>query len=138
MDVIEVIMNALALGAAGGLKDAASETIKDLRGKLKSMISARFNKQPDAAFSNTVLTRYEEEPETWDKPLRNELVKAHVAEDAEIVETAQRLLQHINPQQVGMGKYNTQIAGSVTHFQQGDDATMNIGTGNPSDNDPNR
>lgn len=138
MEAIEVIMNALALGAAGGLKDAASETVKDLRGKLKSMISDRFNMQPDAEFSNTVLTRYEEEPETWDKPLRNELVKAQVAEDAEIVKAAHRILHHINPQQVGMGKYNTQIAGSVTHFQQGDDATMNIGTGNPSDDNPER
>ena len=52
-----------------------------------------------------------------------------VDQDENIIETAQKVMTLIQPQQAAMGKYNVQITGNVQGYAQGDyqQVTMNFG-----------
>jgi len=106
MDPISVVLAALAAGATAAAQDTASQAVKDTYAGLKSLIRERFADKPHAEMA---LAAYEKDTDIWEKPLQQSLVEARVDQDEAIVQQAQQVLQHINPQQASQGKYNVQI-----------------------------
>lgn len=131
MDTLTLILTALAGGVGAGIKDVASQGVKDAYDGLRTQVARRFADKPEAEM---VLTKYEEKPEVWKEPLRAALIETEADKDEEIVEAARQFLTLINPQQAAMGKFNVQITGSVQGFVQGDNAQVNMAFGSPPSN----
>jgi uncharacterized small protein (DUF1192 family) len=122
-DAINLIMTALSLGVASGLKDAATDTVKDGIHRLKALLQRKAAGRSEASVA---LAKYEEKPDVWEAPLRDELIHIGADRDEEILEAAKHLLTLVNPQQAAMGKYNVQITGPVQGFVQGDEAKVDM------------
>ena len=122
MDPITLIVTALVAGVA----DTANQAVKDAYNGLKTLILHKFADKPKA---QETLADHEQDPETYEKPLKKALTEAHIEEDQAILEAAQRVMTLVQPQQAAMGKYNVQITGNVQGFAQGDhqQVTMNFG-----------
>jgi len=84
----------------------ASQAIKDAYEGLKILVRKRLEGKPAA---ETALAEYEQDAETWEKPLQKSLVEAGADQDQAIMDAAQKILQLVQPQQVASGKYNVQI-----------------------------
>jgi hypothetical protein len=108
-----------------GTQRNAKGTKKEKEG-LKALIQRKFEGKPNA---QAALVEYEEDPETYEKPLKKALLETHVDTEQDVVEAAQRVLTLIQPQQAAMGKYNIQNTGSVQGQVMGDHAnvTMHFG-----------
>lgn len=127
MDALNLILAALNAGVTTG----ASEAVKDLLAGLKKLIGGKFEHNSSAELA---LEQYENDPMTWKVPLKKALMHAHVEQDKDIIETAQKMMAQIQPQQAAQGKYNVQITGNVQGYAQGDhqQVTMNFGN-NPQE-----
>ncbi len=86
MEPISMIVTALALGAAAGLKPTAEQAVKDAYVGLKSLIQRKFA-QVDLA-----LLEAKPESEKRQAVVEEELEEAGAAQDQEILQGAQRLL----------------------------------------------
>src|SRR5437879_1501787 len=117
MDPVTLILTALATGAAVSVKDTANVAVKDAYNALKALVQ---NKIAGKTKAVNALVDYEDDPDTYEKPLKKALTEMHIDEDKEIIETAQKLMAQVNPQQAAMGKYNVQITGNIEGFAQGD------------------
>lgn len=131
MDPISLILTALTTGAAVGAKDTASSAIKDTYNGFKALIRRKFGDQPKAL---STLTDYEDDPETYEKPLRKVLSASRLDQDEEIVAAAGHLMTLIQPQQAAMGKYNIQNTGTIYGQVIGDNpnVTQHFGTPPPA------
>jgi hypothetical protein len=87
MDPITLIVTALALGAAAGLKDTAAQTIKDAYSGIKALILRRYG--------DVGLDALEKKPESQIKrdSVAEDLTEAGAARDEELVLQAQALAQ---------------------------------------------
>src|SRR5664279_6178868 len=110
MDPVTLILTALAAGATAAAKDIASQAIKDAYSGLKAIIQKRFTGKPQA---EVVLREHEGDQDTSKKPLEKFLTESGADQDLEIIESAQRLLQLVHPEQHAQGKFNVQITGTV-------------------------
>lgn len=126
MDPTTLILTALISGAAASLKDTTSTAIKDTYAGLKALIQRKFEGKPKA---QSALVEFEEDPETYEKPLRKALTETHLETEQDVLAAAQHLMTLVQPQQAAMGKYNVQITGNVQGYAQGDQqqVTMNFG-----------
>lgn len=126
MDPVTLILTALTAGATASIKDTASLAVKDSYNGLKALLQHKFENKPKA---QAVLVDYEEDSETYEKPLKKALVEAQIDQEKNILEAAQKVMTLVQPQQAAMGKYNVQIAGNVHGYAQGDNqnVTMNFG-----------
>jgi len=130
MDPETLVVTALAVGGAEGLKETATQTIKDAYAALRGLVQRRLASRQGA---EVVLDRYEGEPAVWEAPLISELSAADVATDNEILRAAQGLLALVDPENTAKGRFDTQIEGNVQGFVQGDynrvDMTFGTETG---------
>lgn len=126
MDPVTLILTALSAGAAASVKDTASTAIKDAYSGLKALIKQKFADKPKA---EAALLDYEDDAETYEKPLSKALIEERIDREKDILEAAQKLMMLVHPQQAAMGKYNVQITGNVQGYAQGDyqQVTMNFG-----------
>jgi hypothetical protein len=108
MDPVSLIVAALAAGASSALKDTAAEAVKDAYNGLKSLLKRKLGDRPAA---QVALDKHEESPEVWEKPLQEEIKQSGVADDEEIIKTAQRLMALVDPDGARAGKYNVNISG---------------------------
>ena len=106
MDLVSVLLTALAAGATAAAQDTASQAVKDAYIGLKTLLKKRFDQKPQAEMA---LAEYEKDTDTWQKPLQKSLVETGADQDETIVRKAQQVLKLINPQQASQGKYNVQI-----------------------------
>ena len=106
MEPTSIILTALLAGATAAAKDTASQAIKDGYQGLKTLIQNRFSDKPAA---QTALTEYEQDADTWRKPLEKSLAESGANQDEAIIRQAQALLKLVKPQQAAQGKYNVQI-----------------------------
>ncbi len=120
MEPVSIIMAALAAGAAAGATEVASQAVKDAYEGLKALVLQRLEGKPAA---ETALAEYEQDAETWEKPLQKSLVEAGADQEPEIVAAAQQVLQLVQPQQLAQGKYNVQI-GTAQGVVIGDHANV--------------
>jgi hypothetical protein len=126
MDTVTLILTALASGAASSVKDTAGTAVKDASNGLKALIQRKFAGKTKA---EAALIDYEDDPETYEKPLKKALIEEHIDQKGEIIAAASNLMTLVQPQQAAMGKYNVQITGDVQGYAQGDNqnVTMNFG-----------
>ncbi len=108
MDPVSLIVAALAAGASAALKDTAGEAVKDAYAGLKSLLKRKLG---DKQAAQVAIDKHEQAPEVWEKPLEAELTASGVADDKEIVEAAQRVMELIDPAGSQTGKYNVVISG---------------------------
>jgi hypothetical protein len=108
MDPVSLVVMALAAGAALGLKDTASQAVKDAYGGLKALVKKRFAGRADAGL---VLAKHEQAPETWEKPLAAELTAAHAGDDADLLAAAQAMMRLADPAGSQAGKYTVHVSG---------------------------
>ena len=108
MDPISLIIAALAAGAIAGVKDAASQAVKDTYTGLKALLRRRLagNRQAEAA-----LDQAEQQPDSDQALLASHLRAAGADGDEELVRAAQVLLEQADPAGARAGKYNVRISG---------------------------
>ena len=128
MDPVTVIVSALVAGVAAAAKDTASQAVKDAYSGLKALIQKRFAGKPEAEMA---LAQHEKKPEVWEAPLKDALVNTGVDKDKAILQSAEKLLKLVQPQQVGMGKYSVQI-GEAQGVVVGDQAQVEMTFGDES------
>jgi hypothetical protein len=108
MDPVSLIVAALAAGASTALKDTAGEAVKDAYNGLKALLKRKLG---DKQAAQVAVDKHEEAPEVWEKPLEDELKKSGVAEDEELVKSAQQVMALVDPAGAQSGKYNVTISG---------------------------
>ena len=101
-------MTALAAGAALGVKDTASQAVKDAYGSLKALVHRRLAGRGDGEL---VLARFEESPDTWEAPVAKELTVTRAGDDARLVAAAQALMALADAAGFQAGKYTIQVHG---------------------------
>jgi hypothetical protein len=108
MDPISLIVAALAAGASAAVKDTAGQAVKDAYSGLKALVKRRLG---SSEMAQEVVERHEQSPEVWEKPLEEELGKAGLADDEEVIRLAQELMAKQDPSGAAAGKYNVTISG---------------------------
>ncbi|MBE9045626.1 hypothetical protein IQ255_14635 [Pleurocapsales cyanobacterium LEGE 10410] len=103
MEPISIIVAALVAGAA----KAASEVAPDAYLGLKALIKRKFAGKPTAEM---LLAEHEQDPETYEAPLKKKLAEAGADRDQEIVKQAEKVLEQIQPQAAD-SKYNIVFQG---------------------------
>jgi hypothetical protein len=109
MDSIELIVTALATGAALGATDTASSAVKDAYSGLKALVRKRLDGRPDGEL---VLARHEQAPDTWQVPLTEELDQAGAGHDSGLVAAAEALLRLAGEGGAPGGKYAVDLRGA--------------------------
>lgn len=109
MDPVTVIVSALGAGATVGLKDSASSAVTDMYAALKAAVAKKLAGRPGA---EVMLGRHEENPETWQAPLAEELEKAGADRDPDLTAAAQALLAQIDEAGTRAGRYVIDARGS--------------------------
>lgn len=105
MEPTSLIMAALAAGAKIGLEKTAGNVVLDAYNALKVLIKCKFAGEPKAEM---VLSEHEQDPETYETPLKKKLIEAGADKDEEIIKKAQELLKQLEPQAAASGKYSIQ------------------------------
>jgi hypothetical protein len=121
MDPITLILTALVTGAAAGSKDTLSLAIKDAYQSLKKRLEHKFNEKQEAQIA---LKQHEQDPETWEKPLRKALTSVQADQDADILDAAQKLLAV------------SQSAGAASSITVNTSGERSVGVGGPVSNSP--
>src|SRR5690348_6690938 len=109
MDPITLIVTALAAGAALGAQDTVSAVVKDAYAGPKALAKKRLAGRPGAEL---VLAKHEQAPETWQAPLMAELAETGAGGDADLIATAQALLDLLGGAEGGPGKYTVDARGA--------------------------
>ncbi len=122
MDAVTLIVSALTAGAAAGGQAA----VNDAYIALKELVQRKLAGKSKA---EAMLVEFENDPETYEKPLKKMLIAEQIEQDTGIVSRAQELMQIVRPQQATQGKYNVQVTGTIHGYAQGDNqqVTMNFG-----------
>ena len=71
LDPVTLITSALLAGASAGLKDTATQSVKDAHAGLKGLIQRRFHGRNEA---EVALAQHEAKPEVWASALRGDAV----------------------------------------------------------------
>jgi hypothetical protein len=108
MDPISMIISALSAGAISAMQETTTQAIKDSYQGLKALIQRKFAGHPK---DNLILEEHGKDPETWEKPLEKALTDAGAADDKQILEAAQKLVDQLKERPQG-GKYNVQVSNS--------------------------
>lgn len=92
MEPVSIIVTALVLGAANGLKDVAEESIRDIYSGLKQLVTSRYTAVSAA------LNMVESEPQSQLRQavLEEDLEKAGAGADGDLLHTAKQLISLAN------------------------------------------
>ncbi len=102
MEPISVIIGALSSAATQGIVHSFSQGVgQEFYQDLKDLIKKKFGGDTKAEM---ILEEYEQDPETFEKPLEKKLVEAGVDKDEEILNVAKKLLEKLEEQQTTAGK----------------------------------
>ncbi|MFF5969942.1 hypothetical protein ACFY7C_00285 [Streptomyces sp. NPDC012769] len=103
MTGVEVIVAALAAGAAAGVTDTVSDAVRQSYTSLRELVRRRLEVRGDAAVQ--VLDAEEVEPDVWQAQLGEHLVTAGVDRDEQILRAAELLLAQVEAQGGPASKY---------------------------------
>jgi hypothetical protein len=110
LDPVTLITSALLGGASAGLKDTATQSVKDAYTGLKRLIQHRFHGRKEA---EVALAQHEAKPDVWAPAFREELAQAGADRDEEILEAALRLMALVDPAGSAAGKYHIEFTAPV-------------------------
>lgn len=88
METIELIVTALATGAALGVKDTASTAVTDAYASLKALVSRRLGRED----SEGLLAGHGQDPTIWQGQLASELRAAKADQDRDLISAAKLLM----------------------------------------------
>jgi len=118
MEPVTLILSALVAGAA----KAATDAVPDAYNGLKALIKKKFEGKPAAQM---VLEEHEKDPETYEAPLKKNLIETGIDKDKAIIEKAQELMKALAPQGAAAGSYNVSVAGDVYGVAGRNEGTVN-------------
>jgi hypothetical protein len=120
VDPVSLIVAALVAGATASAKEVAGTAIKDAYNILKDLIKHKFSGNTKA---EETLADHEEDPETYEKPLKKVLTQTGADQDQSILQAAKELMAQVDSQGTAAGKYNihNQFYGSVENNVSGGD-----------------
>jgi len=106
---MEIILAALAAGAAAAAKDTAGTAVKDAYEGLKAF--AEKGKTDDS----DIVDKHEKKPDSEGVKtlLKEELLEAKIDRDAEVIKTAEELLKQLKPEEFAAGKYNINVGDDI-------------------------
>src|SRR6266480_5733892 len=110
MDDLTLILTALTTGASASLQETAGTAIKDAYQGLKSLLQHKFAHRPKA---QETLVEYEDDPETYEKPLRKVLMAHHLDQDEAVIEAARQVMAFTQNQQAVIGHTVVQNYGDI-------------------------
>ncbi len=128
MDPVTLLVAALVAGAGAGLTDAAGSAVRDAYDGLRAVLRRRFAGKPAA---EVALAEHEQDPETWDKPLRKQLTETGADGDTEALELAQKVMALVDATGSNAGKYQV-IASGERSVAAGQDVSGTVITGDNS------
>jgi hypothetical protein len=99
---IEVILAALAVGAAAGVADTTKAVVVDAYAGLRDALRRRLAGHQRAT---EALEAVEAEPGVWRAELEPELERLAADQDADVLAAAHRLLRLVDPDGSAAGKY---------------------------------
>jgi hypothetical protein len=102
MTGVELIVAALAAGAAAGLTEATSGAIRDAYVGLRDAVRRRLAGSGADTQDEQILDALEEDPGVWRARLGKALVDAGVDRDEQVLDAAKALLDRLEP---SAGKY---------------------------------
>jgi hypothetical protein len=108
MDPVTLVAAALATAVARHARVAATEAVGDAYAALKGLLARRLSRDREAA---AVLEKYEEDPSSWAMILSRSLAETGVADDAEVIDAAQRLLVLLDDSGSRSGRYFVDVRG---------------------------
>src|SRR4051794_27100429 len=108
MDPVTLIVAALAAGAGAGLKDTATQVIKDAYAGLKALVLRRVK---DTPAGEVAVTEHEKDPQTWSAPLAKTLTTAGADHDEGPIAAAQLLMELLDRAGARAGTYNIPASG---------------------------
>lgn len=126
MDAATLILTALGTGAAAGGQALITDAMKDSYAALKALVQRKFAGKAKAELA---LKEHEDDPATWEAPLKKFLVEEQVDQDQEVVVAAQKFMQQVQPQQAAMGRFNTQVGRNLYGQAQGDNQEVHMNFG---------
>src|SRR3954454_9760425 len=94
MDPVTLIVAALAAGAGAGVRDTAAQAVKDAYAGLKALVLRRVKDTPAGEMA---VVEHEKDPDTWSAPLAKTLTTTGADRDPELIASAQRLLELLDP-----------------------------------------
>ena len=112
MDPLTIIVGALVAGAAAGATDVATQAVKDAYAGLRKLVVDRFGQK--AAVENAV-AQVEQKPTSKprEEVLKEELQEAGAANDPEVVDQAQALLDLLKKEgALSDAQYQVIVSGS--------------------------
>lgn len=118
MDPLTTVLIALGTGASlQAATTTTNEKVKEIYKDLRARVSRRFE---DKKVNDLALEEYENERSlARRKQLKKALLEADVAQDEQIVQTAQDLLEHVEPEQAPTGKYEVLPRNIVRGYNEG-------------------
>ena len=117
IDPVSLIIAALVAGASASAKDVAGMAVKDAYSTLKDLIKRKF---VDSKKAEETLANHEEDPDTYEKPMKKVLQQSGADQDQQIIQAAEQLLQQAGSQGLSAGKFNPHFYGSVGRVAMGD------------------
>ncbi len=124
MGSVELIMSALAAGAAAAVSEVAGAAVKSTYQKLVDLISKKLEGKDKA---KSTLDEYLKDPETYEKPMKKAIGEYKIEGNEEALALARELISLIKSNK-DLSKYNVnfEFNGDVKNAQfiQGDNATV--------------
>jgi hypothetical protein len=133
MEPVELILSALAAGAAAAASEVAGAAVKSTYQKLVDLISKKLEGKDKA---KSTLDEYLKDPETYEKPMKKAIGENRIEGNEEVLALARELISLIKSNK-DLSKYNVnfEFNGDVKNAQfiQGDNATvaMNVSDSSP-------
>lgn len=96
MDPINLVVQALLAGASELAKDKVNDALSKRYNQLLEFVKRRFGnklKKEKAEEAINTLSKFQEDPQTYLKPIKEELAAVEVKEDLDILNTAQMVLE---------------------------------------------
>ena len=112
---LDILLAALATGAAAGFKDTATTAVKDTYGVFKALLQRKFAGKPKA---EAILAEYEDDPDTYEKPLKKVIIEEQLNQDQEIIAAAKQVLM-LTQQQAASGQFTINNQGTIQGVSQG-------------------
>jgi hypothetical protein len=103
---VELIVAALAAGAAAGLTDTAGNVIRDAYAGLKTLLANRLGARTKA---RQALDAQETDPGVWQAHLGGDLVESGADRDEQVLAAARWLLEHADPDGAKTGRYTVNV-----------------------------
>lgn len=116
VDPVSLIVEALTAGAGAGLTEAASSGVQEAYQGLRDRLRRQFAGKQSAEL---VLAQYDQDPQTWEQPLRQAVASTGTAKDEDVLQAAQRLLSLLDAAGAAAGKYRVD-ASQAQGVQAGD------------------